>query len=138
MTVPRPPRYVVARRYAVPWLLQLGLQGQARRAADHARLAGRSDVADDLDEFAAQLRDTRAPISVIGNAETTETETGRQLERPSSLGIPTATAAGLLGVTARQVINYLEAGTLSGTKVGGRWMVDRRSVEEYKQLRSLR
>ena len=137
------PRYVVAKRFVVPWLLQSDLQERARRAAEHARLAGRTDLAEDLEDFAAQLREAKAaargapPTSANGSAEVAETEIAPHSDCHSSLGPLTAQAAAdLLGVSARWVRELIEAGTLGGSKVAGRWMVDRESVEQELLARS--
>ncbi len=136
MIDPHLPTYVVARRYAAVWLQRSGMQSQVRRAAEQARLAGRPDVASDLEELAAQLRELGRGISDVGNAELVEPEIESEWNRPPSLGLPVADAAALLGVSDRRVTQWLTDGTLSGVKESGRWVVDRESVDALIVARS--
>lgn len=136
MIDPHLPTYVVAPRYAAVWLLRSGVQSQVRSAAEHARLAGRPDVASDLEELAAQLRALGRGISDVGNAEMVEPETESEWDRPPSLGLPVADAAALLKVSDRRVTQWLTDGTLSGVKESGRWVVDRESVDALIVARS--
>lgn len=130
--------YLVAERYAVVWLMRRVPVSEVRRAAEQARLAGRPDVAADLEKYAAQLRRMTGSISANENAETVPAEIATGSERPTSLGPLTAdAAAGRLGVSASRVRQWLRDGTLSGSQSGGRWTVDRRSVEDLKRMRSM-
>lgn len=131
------PDYVVASGHAIRYLRRRpGLLAELRSAAETARLAGRPDVAGDLEAFAAQLRES-GPVSGTGNAETVAPEIGTESDHPViSSGMSVPAAAGVLGVSDRRVTQWLADGTLSGRKERGRWLVDRQSVEQLRDLRS--
>ena len=56
------------------------------------------------------------------------------------MGITTYTLAETaesLGVTPRTVQNYLSAGLIAGSKIGGRWAFSEKQIQEYITQRSV-
>lgn len=88
-------------------------------------LAARDDLRRAADAYLA------VPVSVDGHADMDSADIGPQWSEDL---IDTETAATILGVTERQVRRLAAAGL--GTRVGGRWMFDRRAVYAERQRRS--
>lgn len=130
---------------AAAWLVRRPeIDTQAADAVRYYLSIGRPELARAISAAMAQLREcsrawldeqeTAAP-SVAGSAETAEPETAPRSDRV--LLLTPAAAAQLLNVTSRRVRQLLVDGSLAGTRMAGRWLVDRESVEEFQTRRSL-
>lgn len=139
------PRIAAVSPYAAAWIVsRLGRDGGAHVRAQAALLRdgfGAPALAGELEASWAQLRAAAADHQTRTDREQTS---GSASELPSPEWVPgdvaaesistareisTAAAGVLLGnLTSRAVIYRLVAGSLSGRKVGGRWLVDLDSV----------
>lgn len=138
-----PAPMVVLRPLAAAWFAQHPtVIQQLRKASIQQRSLGRLDLAEQLEEASEQLRWVRewrsfCPASANGSAEVAEAEVEPPLERHS---LDTTEVAERLKRSKRWVRmlieNGVENGGLSATKVGGRWLVDRESVDLYELSRS--
>lgn len=93
------------------------LQGAIEEAVTAIRQAARA------------YEQARASASAFGSAETALAEIVQPFERE----IVTREAAALLGLTERRVRQLAAEGM--GRRAGGRWLLDRTAVEEYRRRR---
>jgi excisionase family DNA binding protein len=137
------PRMAVLSPFAARYILARAVESERARNVDEAShlaaarlsLLGRPRLAREVREGYAQLRaaaaDWRDETSDGGNAEVPRTGDVAHSKGPPESGMTTRQVAEVVGVGARQVTNLCRAGHLSASLVGGMWVIDRCSVEEY-------
>lgn len=140
------PRFAVISPYVARWLIaELDRVGRGsaafREQAAMWRSAGYRGRADELEFAWAQLRSAaaeqqHAPVDTFDLVES-----GPAVESKVGGGsvheqITTAEAMRMLGLTSTQwVVALVKRGDLTGSKVGGLWMVNRGSVEALRDVR---
>lgn len=115
--------------------------GMLAAAARYER-AGDLHTAQQLRQACAQLQAAAEQLPRIGSAEVAVSEmgAGSEVASPPQESLTVAVAAGLLGVSDRQVINLIGSGALDAAQrsQGRRWQVDRQSVMDLVQARRAR
>lgn len=105
-----------------------------RRCADNLRDRGATAALRRLEPLEAAWSHAVEATSASGPPDTEgdpePAQSGRDGHRVSS-----AEAAGLLGITPRQVRRLASTGRLDAERVGRQWIVDRDSIAAYQQER---
>lgn len=135
-----PPRFAVLPPHAAVWLLanlrRAGVDGGTVRAgAMSRRLAGRTDLADELEGAWRQLLASAGSVatSVCGSAEVVEAEVARSLSQE----VTTTEAADMLACTNRWVRQLITDGRVTARKAGSTWLLDRGQVEALRDARRM-
>lgn len=118
------------------WIIARNPRSAMEDSCRHFYERGRPDLAKNLKEgwcdieaAAASYAALRSPASAHGNTEGPKTETVPPLGKEP---LDPEAAATILGVTSSMVRQYLRAGRLAGTNVGGRWFITPEAVNQFR------
>lgn len=135
----RTPRFAVLPPFVSQWLLNRLEGGATFRAGQAWALQqGHPELARDLGHAFAQLQASaeyfEPPPSAGGSAEVPSMGERADSECPPRDWWPTRKVAVELRVSSRQVRYLIEQERLTATLVGGRWLVDPKSVADYNKV----
>ncbi len=108
-----------------------------RTWADQHRHRGvRPKVAEQLEEWVravelvAALESDRSVVGADDGPSRAQPDT--EVQREVRMGVPSRSAADLLGVSPRQVVRLIDQGQLRASKVGREWLVVPESIDHYR------